>query len=840
MMRRIILNPEHRGFWPADLEATDLMAGLDRQLSDEQLYEIVRVIQRRARTTATEGSPRIFCPVIQGLDQSVDSAEQSRPAESPQRELPQNGSVPNAGKCTTTKNDKQLELAQCSTTQRDKSHYAGAGPATAIAPGASATTVQALMHTPRYVEHLKDDRLLRPRAPCLWGYTGHSRRSHRRTCRTFLSATLMDRSGPSPEEHPISETSKSLPPLPNSSPAHLAVPSLRRKTRSVGRCDDAPDISLETADSGTEAVRRRHDELESFAPPGGGFLPMYSGNEDDGEAGRLNAVRRHPKPLVSDASAGGVAYKPVSGLPTKGVSSTSRSLEDPNGFLESFSPPTKSEAGSGSPSFRGNGALQLEKKDSSLVASLGSIGIDPGKSMSSSFIGRAAGARSEIIEEFRALGLGPEALCGLESCFSKRRLGVPVSTIPLQPPTPVQRLAIPVLLSPDAKRVVLAAETGSGKTLAFLLPIVHRLKVEEKSSCSLAPAPRRPRAIALATSRELASQLLDVTKSLSHGAKLASVGLIGGGSWEEQKRRINGVVDVVVGTPARVLGHWRRGNLSLTEVRYVIIDEIDAMLMQGFGSEIRDLMRALFSSPKSVSADNDRDILFDKNPAGEYPDRSFLASVPFRTNDPVEFPKSFDPPNVVCSSATITPAVKRLLSEFPMGSSSPQTCNDKRAFRVVEVSGLHRAQSLVKHKMIDAKGSDKIRQLLALLKATPSGPSNGTFHEISRTPGKLVKTIVFCNTVPSCHAVGHALTEADLPSQEFHGEMPPETRRKNLQSFQRAQGGILVCTDLASRGLDFYGVKRVVSFDFPLSPLDYIHRSLAWSHLHRQAGRSLR
>ncbi|GMH53832.1 hypothetical protein TrRE_jg11680, partial [Triparma retinervis] len=166
----------------------------------------------------------------------------------------------------------------------------------------------------------------------------------------------------------------------------------------------------------------------------------------------------------------------------------------------------------------------------------------------------------------------------------------------LASPTPIQELAIPALLSSNS--VAFAAATGSGKTLAYLLPLMQKLKGEEllmgSSASSLSPASsrkvKRPRAVVMAPTRELAAQILSVLKELSHTCKLSSVGIIGGDDMGKQRRALDKCVDIVVGTPGRILKHRDDGNVFLGSVRTFVIDETDTMLEQGFQGDIAELL----------------------------------------------------------------------------------------------------------------------------------------------------------------------------------------------------------------------------------------------------------
>lgn len=83
--------------------------------------------------------------------------------------------------------------------------------------------------------------------------------------------------------------------------------------------------------------------------------------------------------------------------------------------------------------------------------------------------------------------------------------------------------------------------------------------------------------------------------------------------------------------------------------------------------------------------------------------------------------------------------------------------------------------------------------------------------------------MVFCNTVKSCRFVHHFLTENNIQASCYHGDIPTEQRRIEFDNFCTHKTNIIVCSDIASRGLDL-NIDHVIMFDFPLNPIDYIHR----------------
>src|SRR5208283_1690441 len=149
-------------------------------------------------------------------------------------------------------------------------------------------------------------------------------------------------------------------------------------------------------------------------------------------------------------------------------------------------------------------------------------------------------------------------------------------------PTPIQALAIPLLLTGE-RDLVARARTGTGKTAAFGLPLVERLSE---------PCPHL-RALVLVPTRELAIQVHAEIASLRHGAHPRTVAVYGGQAISLQMRSLERGVDVVVGTPGRVIDMIQRGKLDLSYVEYLVLDEADEMLDMGFAEEINAIFEAV-------------------------------------------------------------------------------------------------------------------------------------------------------------------------------------------------------------------------------------------------------
>ena len=178
------------------------------------------------------------------------------------------------------------------------------------------------------------------------------------------------------------------------------------------------------------------------------------------------------------------------------------------------------------------------------------------------------------MQSFADAGVGPHTLAALAA------LGI-------SEPVPVQAQAIPLIN--QGRDVVIEAPTGSGKTLAFLIPMVERL-------------PRRgagPKALIVTPTRELALQVEKVLRSLS--TDLSSAVLYGGVGYATQRLALKRGVDVVVGTPGRILDLVSQGKVSMSRVEYLVLDEADEMLDAGFAPAIEKLL-GLTYDPQTILA----------------------------------------------------------------------------------------------------------------------------------------------------------------------------------------------------------------------------------------------
>jgi len=160
-----------------------------------------------------------------------------------------------------------------------------------------------------------------------------------------------------------------------------------------------------------------------------------------------------------------------------------------------------------------------------------------------------------------------------------------VAALGYEEPTPIQREAIPVLLT--GRDIIGQAGTGTGKTAAFALPLLHRL-LEAPASKN-----KTVRAMVLVPTRELAMQVAEALHKYARNSKLELVPLYGGAPMDQQIRALRRGVDIVVATPGRGLDHLRRQTLDLSGLEVLVLDEADEMLDMGFAEELEAILAAV-------------------------------------------------------------------------------------------------------------------------------------------------------------------------------------------------------------------------------------------------------
>uniref|UniRef100_A0A669QUJ8 RNA helicase n=2 Tax=Phasianus colchicus TaxID=9054 RepID=A0A669QUJ8_PHACC len=362
---------------------------------------------------------------------------------------------------------------------------------------------------------------------------------------------------------------------------------------------------------------------------------------------------------------------------------------------------------------------------------------------------------------FAEMGLQPALLTALQDLSIGR-------------PTAVQRLAIPALRR--GRSALCAAETGSGKTLAYLLPLLDRLLARpaapepavEKPEGS-GPRSASPRGLVVLPSRELVAQVGAVAAALCRPAGLLVRGLTGGGAAGGLRRQLRAPppgAAVLLGTPGALRTALRRRFLVLGRLRWLVLDEADALIDdESFAVPLQEV---LAHAPLAAGA---------PGPAGPGEERT----------------------QVVVVGATFPTGLSQMLARFV----------DVDCFVNLSTQSLHRLPSHVQQKFVCLKGQDKLPELLQLLK------------ERSASSGAV---LIFCNSASTVNWLGYILDDHKIKHLRLQGQMLAAARAGIFASFQKGDASVLICTDLASRGLDTSSVQLVVNYDFPNTLQDYLHR----------------
>lgn len=311
------------------------------------------------------------------------------------------------------------------------------------------------------------------------------------------------------------------------------------------------------------------------------------------------------------------------------------------------------------------------------------------------------------------------------------------------------------------RNILCAAETGSGKTLAYLLPIIHRLQEEPFTDSD-----RHIRAVVVVPSRELAEQVTSVARSISQRFGIV-VKVTGGGRGVGNIKVAftHGQPDVLVATPGALLKALQKRFISLSELNFLVIDEADTM----FDASFAGLLEDIFSHTQVAS----------------------------RLSETVGLDHKAQ---LVVVGATFPGGVGEVLS----------VVTDLASMVIVKSRMLHHLMPHVKQMFLRTKGADKILELHQALKKA----------ELEHKG-----VLVFCNSASTVNWLGYSLEEMGVRHMRLQGEMPATMREGIFRNFQRGSVDVLICTDIASRGLDTQRVGLIVNYDFPETHTDYIHRA---------------
>ncbi|TYL48098.1 DEAD/DEAH box helicase [Marinomonas sp. IMCC 4694] len=333
---------------------------------------------------------------------------------------------------------------------------------------------------------------------------------------------------------------------------------------------------------------------------------------------------------------------------------------------------------------------------------------------------------------FSTLGLSPAIVQAVQDQGYKR-------------PTPIQKQAIPVILS--GKDLIATAQTGTGKTAAFVLPILERFQhIQTRRG-------KRIKALILTPTRELAVQIEASVTQYSRHLNVRSMVAYGGVDSEPQKQGLIDGIDILVATPGRLLDLAHQRAVHFDELEVLVLDEADRMVDMGFVDDIYNILDRLPESRQNL--------LF---------------------------------------SATMTDSVRVIADEF---SDIKQ---DKPAFEIA-ISPKTKAAANIKQWLITVDKDTKSALLSHLIKEQ-----------------EWDQALIFIEKKHGAAKLVDQLAKRGIIADSIHGDRSQAMREQILNQFKSGELKYLVATGVAARGIDIGALSRVVNYDLPFKPEEYIHR----------------
>ena len=369
-------------------------------------------------------------------------------------------------------------------------------------------------------------------------------------------------------------------------------------------------------------------------------------------------------------------------------------------------------------------------------------------------------------------------------------------TLGFHTPTPVQAECLPPALI-QRRDIIAAAETGSGKTLTFALPILNGLLLSPPADGAAGVV-----ALVLVPTRELALQVaMHVRAAAQYMAWFKCCVLVGGLSQQKQLRQLAAHPHVLIATPGRLCELIVEGAVKgWHTLRYLVLDEADRMVERGLGAEVQKVMTAIDRQRAKVSGDGN--IRLSKLQHFFFSATLALPDVG-RENLKLSRPshkkrRRVDGDSTEEEEAGMVVYFRSLCAS--MVGSRPH---------VVDLTSDRRLVGGLSEYVVPCVTDDKDYYVYALLLQQPVN----------------TKLILFVNAISCLRRLSSLLSLMELPVYPLHAEMQQRQRLKNLDRFSAATtAAILLCTDVAARGLDLPAVPMVVHYQLPGSSDVYIHR----------------
>ncbi|QQC93957.1 DEAD/DEAH box helicase [Streptomyces alfalfae] len=340
---------------------------------------------------------------------------------------------------------------------------------------------------------------------------------------------------------------------------------------------------------------------------------------------------------------------------------------------------------------------------------------------------------------FRELGILPETAEALEA-------------VGIISPFPIQEMTLPVALS--GTDVIGQAKTGTGKTLGFGLPLLERVIVPADVEAGRA-APEQlteaPQALIVVPTRELCQQVTNDLLTAGKARNVRVLAIYGGRAYEPQVEALKKGIDIVVGTPGRLLDLAGQRKLDLKHIKCLVLDEADEMLDLGFLPDVEKIINMLPAKRQTML---------------------FSATMP---------------------GAVIGLARRYMSQPTHIRATAPddegQTVANTKQY-------VYRAHNMDKPEMVSR-----------ILQAEGRGLA-----------------MIFCRTKRTAADIAEQLERRGFASGAVHGDLGQGAREQALRAFRNGKVDVLVCTDVAARGIDVGGVTHVINYQSPEDEKTYLHR----------------
>ncbi|WSD65370.1 DEAD/DEAH box helicase [Actinacidiphila glaucinigra] len=313
-------------------------------------------------------------------------------------------------------------------------------------------------------------------------------------------------------------------------------------------------------------------------------------------------------------------------------------------------------------------------------------------------------------------------------------------------------MTLPVALA--GNDVIGQAKTGTGKTLGFGLPLLERVVVPvdvEAGRARPEDLVDGPQALIIVPTRELCTQVSNDLLTAGKVRNVRVLAIYGGRAYEPQVEALKKGVDVVVGTPGRLLDLAGQKKLNLRNVRALVLDEADEMLDLGFLPDVEKIIEMLPAKRQTML---------------------FSATMP---------------------GAVIGLARRYMSQPTHIRATSP---DDEGATVANITQHIFRAHSLDKPELVSR-----------VLQADGRGLA-----------------MIFCRTKRTAADLAEQLEQRGFASGAVHGDLGQGAREQALRAFRNGKVDVLVCTDVAARGIDVEGVTHVINYQTPEDEKTYLHR----------------